>query len=112
MSVQHLGKWLFPNAKALSISVYINSTQVYSNEKLKSSAIGKTDSIALKYNFAIVGGSQKDICNAKQERRQVDMLKSSVVLIFEVFMAVTMMNDIFWDVTPCGSCKSRRFGGT
>jgi hypothetical protein len=31
---------------------------------------------------------------------------------FEVFMAVTMKNAIFWDVTPHGSCKSRRFGGT
>jgi hypothetical protein len=27
-------------------------------------------------------------------------------------MAVTMMNAIFWDVTPCGSCRKRRFGGT
>jgi hypothetical protein len=31
---------------------------------------------------------------------------------FEVFTAVTMKNGVFWDVTPCGSCKSRRFGGT
>jgi hypothetical protein len=23
-----------------------------------------------------------------------------------------MKNDVFWDVTPYGSCKSRRFGGT
>jgi hypothetical protein len=29
---------------------------------------------------------------------------------FEVFTAVTMKNGVFWDVTPCGSCKSRRFG--
>jgi hypothetical protein len=21
-------------------------------------------------------------------------------------------NAVFWDVTPCGSCKNRRFGGT
>jgi hypothetical protein len=21
-------------------------------------------------------------------------------------------NGVFWDVTPCGSCKNRRFGGT
>jgi hypothetical protein len=27
----------------------------------------------------------------------------------EVFTAVTMKNGIFWDVTPCGSCKNRRF---
>jgi hypothetical protein len=29
-----------------------------------------------------------------------------------VFTAVTMKNGISWDVTPCGSCKNRRFGGT
>jgi hypothetical protein len=29
----------------------------------------------------------------------------------EIFMAVTMKNAIFWDITPCGSCKNRRFGG-
>jgi hypothetical protein len=23
-----------------------------------------------------------------------------------------MKNGVFWDVTPCGSCKSPRFGGT
>jgi hypothetical protein len=31
---------------------------------------------------------------------------------FEVFMAVTMKNTIFWGVMPHGSCKNRRFGGT
>jgi hypothetical protein len=31
---------------------------------------------------------------------------------FEGFTAVTMKNGVFWDVTPCGSCKNRRFGGT
>jgi hypothetical protein len=31
---------------------------------------------------------------------------------FEIFTAVTMKNGVFWDVTPCGSCKKRRFGGT
>jgi hypothetical protein len=25
---------------------------------------------------------------------------------------VDMKNGVFWDVTPCGSCKKRRFGGT
>jgi hypothetical protein len=23
-----------------------------------------------------------------------------------------MKKDVFWDVTPCGSCTNRRFGGT
>jgi hypothetical protein len=31
---------------------------------------------------------------------------------FEIFTAVTMKNNVFWDVTPYGSCKNRRFGGT
>jgi hypothetical protein len=30
---------------------------------------------------------------------------------FEVFTAVTMKNGVFWDVTPCGSCKNRHFRG-
>jgi hypothetical protein len=33
-------------------------------------------------------------------------------LRFEVFTAVIMKNSVFWDVTPCGSCKNRRFGET
>jgi hypothetical protein len=23
-----------------------------------------------------------------------------------------LKNGVFWDITPCGSCKNRRFGGT
>jgi hypothetical protein len=30
---------------------------------------------------------------------------------FEVFTAMTMKNDVFWDVRPCSSCKNLRFGG-
>jgi hypothetical protein len=31
---------------------------------------------------------------------------------FQVFKAVTMMNVVFWDVSPCGSCKNKHLGGT
>jgi hypothetical protein len=34
------------------------------------------------------------------------------VVRFEVFTAVTMKNGVFGDVTQCGSCKNRSFGGT
>jgi hypothetical protein len=34
------------------------------------------------------------------------------VVRFEVFTTVTMKNGVFWDVTPFGFCKNRRFGGT
>jgi hypothetical protein len=39
-----------------------------------------------------------------------ETLKFSVS--FEVFTVVTMKNAVFWDVTPCGSCKNRHFRGT
>jgi hypothetical protein len=32
---------------------------------------------------------------------------------FEVFTAVVIKSNIFWDITPCGPLKvNRRFGGT
>jgi hypothetical protein len=30
---------------------------------------------------------------------------------FEVFTAVAMKYGVFWDITPCSSCKNRCFGG-
>jgi hypothetical protein len=42
-----------------------------------------------------------------------EFLRTSVQYVrFEVLTAVTMKNAVFWDVTPCGSCKNRYFGGT
>jgi hypothetical protein len=35
-----------------------------------------------------------------------------VYVVFEVFTAATMKNAVFWEVTPCGSCKYRSLGGT
>jgi hypothetical protein len=29
----------------------------------------------------------------------------------ELGTTLTLKNGILWDVTPCGSCKNRRFGG-
>jgi hypothetical protein len=31
---------------------------------------------------------------------------------FEVFPKATVKNGVFWDFTPRGPCKNRRFGGT
>jgi hypothetical protein len=39
------------------------------------------------------------------------LLGNSCVVRLAIFTAVTMKNALFWDVTSCGSCKSRRFGG-
>jgi hypothetical protein len=29
-----------------------------------------------------------------------------------IIIIIIMKNAVFWDVTPCCSCKNRRFGGT
>jgi hypothetical protein len=42
----------------------------------------------------------------------VELEANALYVRFEVSTAVTMKNGVFWDVTPCGSCKNRRFGGT
>jgi hypothetical protein len=46
------------------------------------------------------------------DERNYGFAKGVEVVRFEVFTAVTMTNSVLWDVTPCGSCKNRRFGGT
>jgi hypothetical protein len=46
----------------------------------------------------------------RHSRRWLDNDRMDVK--FEVFTAVNMKNAVFCDITPCGSCKNRRFGGT
>jgi hypothetical protein len=41
--------------------------------------------------------------------KRIGELGTTLVVRFEVFKAVTMKNGVFWVVTPCGSCKNRRF---
>jgi hypothetical protein len=36
--------------------------------------------------------------------------KNELHVRFEVFTAVTMKKGVFWDVTPCGSCKNLKKG--
>jgi hypothetical protein len=38
--------------------------------------------------------------------------RNHIFVRFEVFMAVTIKNGVFWNVTLYGSCENRRFGGT
>jgi hypothetical protein len=33
-----------------------------------------------------------------------------MLLKYQVFTAVTVKDAVSWDMTPCGSCKNRRFG--
>jgi hypothetical protein len=45
--------------------------------------------------------------------RPADYYTKKIVLIVKSMRISTfMMNGVFWDVMPCGSCKNWRFGGT
>jgi hypothetical protein len=48
----------------------------------------------------------KNPVRTSQETQYVSAKKFS----FDVVTAVTMKNTAFWDVTPYGPCKNRRFG--
>jgi hypothetical protein len=43
---------------------------------------------------------------------EYDVVAYIDIVRLEVFTAVAMKNCVFCDVTPCGSSKNRRFGGT
>jgi hypothetical protein len=50
--------------------------------------------------------------NEVSEERSLSILRMTRIgERFDVFTAVTIKNAVFCDVTPCGSCKKRGFGG-
>jgi hypothetical protein len=55
---------------------------------------------------------RKWLSTVEHKHTPVTEEQNSFCVRFEVVTALTMKNDVFWDVTPCGSCKNRRFGGT
>jgi hypothetical protein len=54
----------------------------------------------------------KNPVRTPQEKRYVSATESSRLIQCKIwgFMAVTVKNAVFWDVTQCKSCKNRRFG--
>jgi hypothetical protein len=66
------------------------------------------------YNFTDVSEESTPSFWSKSKPRsqQVSFLADLLLVVrFEVSTAVTMMIIIFWEITPCGSYKNRRFGG-
>jgi hypothetical protein len=52
------------------------------------------------------------IRSRKKNLSLIEALDVYSVARFEVFTAVTKKNGVFWDVTPYGCCKNRRFEET
>jgi hypothetical protein len=48
----------------------------------------------------------------KNMKASLQIPDGSCYLRFDISTVVTMKNAVFWDVTPCGCCRNRRFGGT
>jgi hypothetical protein len=65
-----------------------------------------------KRNIQAIGGKASGEGTTRNTKTLgVDNFKMNHVR-FEVFTTVTMKNAVFSDITPCGSWKNRRFGGT
>jgi hypothetical protein len=53
------------------------------------------------------------VCSYQTVRRHVSGDNNDFIFPLERRnKTLIMKNPVFWDVTPCGSCKNRRFGGT
>jgi hypothetical protein len=70
----------------------------------------------MRYSCRLLAGKLKETSSVGGTRYgwEVIDIRDSVWkrVRFEVLTAVTMKNGVFSDVTPCGSCKNRRLGGT
>jgi hypothetical protein len=69
------------------------------------------DSLVMCSNVHVVQKANTSRTTTRCKKRQILPPKLYSVRL-EVFTAVTMKNGVFWDVTPFGSCKNRRFRGT
>jgi hypothetical protein len=54
-------------------------------------------------------GAREMCVRARTDGRSVN---SNIYVRLEVFTAVTMKNDVLWDVASCSYCVNRRFGRT
>jgi hypothetical protein len=60
---------------------------------------------------------QRRAQKVRMQNSQVKVMPTAL-LVLQVSSVTTfsqknrLKNGVFWDVTPCGSCKNRRFGGT
>jgi hypothetical protein len=59
-----------------------------------------------KIGVAINKGPNLGVSHRKPGRKDIQYEGDIFLVRFEVFTAVTMKNGVFWDVTPCGSCKN------
>jgi hypothetical protein len=73
--------------------------------------MGIPNSMRILYNTSLLNeswalNSQGALCNMnyKVESIPIIILNNRSIVRCEVFTAVTIMNAIFWDVIPCGSC--------
>jgi hypothetical protein len=79
------------------------------------------------YNILFRGRTTDKFCKGKLQQRTMQNRKycypSMALVSFNVSrphnvsldyqkFSVKMKNGVFWEVTPCGSCKNGRFGGT
>jgi hypothetical protein len=56
--------------------------------------------------------TQSLLRNVERIMHSLDNIKATVAFFLDIEQAYDEKNGVFWVVTPCDSCKNRRFGGT
>jgi hypothetical protein len=115
--------WAWPSCKPLNwTALYISSANSFCSScwngiRLVISVI--LSALGTRTSHARWGNGTDNRLNTFETKRnllissvQIEIQFEKYKVRFEFFTAVTMKNGIFWDVTPCGSCKNRYFGGT
>jgi hypothetical protein len=83
------------------------------SEELSVSFIRVTRIGELETTLAVTSNRRTDArCEQIPSHRRENLKSYMYSVKFEVFTALIMKNGVLWDVTPCRSCRYRRFGGT
>jgi hypothetical protein len=81
-------------------------TDIFSLQKLKEVNVTEKYHIEVLNRFAALEDLDAEVeVNSAWETEKISTFQPTGV-------KVLMKNGVFWVVTPCGSCKNRRFGGT
>jgi hypothetical protein len=59
------------------------------------------------HDFSSVGGNESVVEECQFGTLAIRKEINVKYVRFEVFTEVTIKNGVFWDVTPCGSCKNQ-----
>jgi hypothetical protein len=106
---------------ALSIQIHADSDSHHSNMNLYKTSLSSVNPLSRKcrsLNITNLGSTWPVTRTAALPLTKISQIYALLVELTNLQLKYTtnktypgLKNGVFWDVTPCCSCKSRRFGG-